>query len=60
MSQTHEMDELEKIKTQYQYMARMQDLKIQRLKLQINLKKIDEEEVKVKKYLDAIELQKGG
>lgn len=50
--QTVEMDELEKIKIFFQYKARLQDLKIQRLKLNINLKKIDEEESKIKKHLE--------
>jgi hypothetical protein len=45
------MDELEKIKIFFQYKARLQDLKIQRLKLNINLTKIDEEEAKIQKHL---------
>ncbi len=48
---TKEMDDLEKIKIYYQYKARLQDLKIQRIKLHINLKKVDEEEVKIRKHL---------
>jgi len=49
---TKEMDDLEKIKIFYQYKARLQDLKIQRIKLRINLEKVDEEEVKIRAHLD--------
>lgn len=52
---TAEMDELEQMRIKYQYMAKLQELKIQRIKLQQNLEKIDEEEAKVQKHLSKMQ-----
>lgn len=52
---TSEMDELEKVRIKYTYLAKLQEFKINRIKLQINLKKIDEEEAKVQEHLNKLE-----
>jgi hypothetical protein len=46
------MDALEKIKVYYQYKARLQGLKIDRIKLQQNLDKLDDEEKKIQQHLN--------
>jgi hypothetical protein len=54
MQQTTEMDDLEKVKVFYTYKARLMELKIQRLKSLETLKKIESEQDKIKKHLDAM------
>lgn len=52
---TAEMDELEKMKRKFSYLAKLQDIKIQRIKLKQNLDKLDEEEAKLETHLKDIE-----
>lgn len=52
---TAEMDELEKMKRKFSYLAKLQDIKIQRIKLKQNLAKLDEEETKLEQHLKEIE-----
>ena len=51
---TTEMDELEKIKSKYLYLAKLEEFKIQRIKLRINLEKIDKEEEKILQHLKKV------
>lgn len=52
---TSEMDELEKQKVKYQYLARFHELKIQYLKAQQNVVKVREELTKVEDHLKAMD-----